>query len=426
MYTSEIATPPVKSRGRASYKHRRARQTSDYPLELSRRPVILIDRVFHSAVIKAPSKAVRKYKTYHPRKKLALLLPGHNEELIIATTIRTAVAAGQSKRDIFVVNDASTDHTARLAIELLGKQNVLTVKRSGKALAVKKAIKKFKIESQYQWLHVADADSIFSSDYFRIYRRKLDTKKYAVAVGFVQSMRGNWISTYRALTYTYSQHVNRRIQSRLGMISVFPGPITCFRTDILQKIDFEANSLTEDFDITLQVHRNNLGKILFIPQAVNYTQDPQTIRDFCRQSQRWQRGFFQGVKKYHIGLHRQRIDISIGFQMLQMLLFLFQICVLFPIILVLTHRWLMIPVAITADFVFNSLIAIWASAAIRRWNLLGALPYFYFLRWLEIAIYLVSGFEILVLKRFQQEAKGWATEGRRYELSASVLQDVTK
>ena len=181
------------------------------------------------------------------KKKLALLLPGHNEELIIQTTIKSAIAAGQAREDIYVVNDASTDKTRLKATELLGKDHVLTVKRSGKAGAVSKAIKKFDIESRYYWLHIADADSVFGKDYFRIYRRKLTGDKYAVAVGFVQSLRGNWISHYRSFTYTYSQHIIRRAQSWFNMISVFPGPITCFRTAIIKDLDFNVDSLTEDF-----------------------------------------------------------------------------------------------------------------------------------------------------------------------------------
>ena len=50
------------------------------------------------------------------RKKLALLLPGHNEELIIETTIRSALKAGQRLLDIYVVDDASTDKTRQAAL----------------------------------------------------------------------------------------------------------------------------------------------------------------------------------------------------------------------------------------------------------------------------------------------------------------------
>ena len=360
------------------------------------------------------------------KKKLALLLPGHNEELIVATTIASAIAAGQRKEDIYVVDDGSDDDTRRIAVGLLGKNNVLSVKRSGKAMAVHKAIQKFDIINRYTWLHVADADSIFSPDYFRAFRKKLDPAKYAVAVGFVQSMRGNWISTYRAMTYTYSQHVNRRIQSWLGMISVFPGPVTCFRTDIIDKLEFGGNSLTEDFDITLQVHRKRLGNIVFIPGAINYTQDPQTLSDFCKQNMRWQRGLFQGIKRYHIGLRAQRIDVSLGFQMAQTLLFLAQILILIPYIIATTGNWMIIPVWVAVDIILNGAIAILCSVAAKRWNLIGALPYFYFLRWTEIGIYLWAAIEVLILGKFKDEFKGWATEGRRYKLSDAAIADIAK
>jgi biofilm PGA synthesis N-glycosyltransferase PgaC len=370
---------------------------------------------------------VRVSKTAQPRRrKLALLLPGHNEELIIATTIQSAINAGQKKEDIYVVDDFSSDKTRKIALSQLGRKNVLSVDRSGKALAVQKAIAHFKLESRYTWLHVADADSIFSPDYFRVYTKKLNAKKYAVALGFVQSMRGNWISTYRALAYTYSQHVNRRVQSWLGMISVFPGPITCFRTDILPKLEFGGESLTEDFDITLQVHRKRLGRILFIPGAVNYTQDPQTLSDFCKQNLRWQRGLFQGIKKYRVGLRPQKIDLSLGFQMAQMVVFLVQICVLIPLVIVTTGSWMIVPVWIAADILINGVVAILASFAAKRWNLLGVLPYFHFLRMLEIGIYLMAFWEIMVLGRFKTTMKGWDVKGRRYKLSADAVADIVK
>lgn len=356
-------------------------------------------------------------------RRLALLLPAYNEELIIASTIRSAIAAGQNKRDIFVVDDSSNDGTRQKAIEILGKDQVLTVKRSGKALAVKKAIKRFGIVSNYRWLHIADADSIFCPDYFRIYRKRLNHNKYAVAVGFVQSMRGNWISDYRAVSYTYSQHVTRRVQAKVGMVSVFPGPITCFRTDILNKLDFDTGSFTEDFDVTLQVHRKRLGKILYIPKAVNYTQDPQTLKDFIKQNSRWQRGFFQGVRKYKIGLRTQLIDLSLGFQMMQAVFYLFQMGVIIPFMIATTGNWKLLPAVIAADFVVTGVITILSSAVIRRWSLIGALPYFYMLRWLEIAIFVVAFIEVYILRRFSDGVRGWGTEGRRYLPNARALQD---
>lgn len=358
------------------------------------------------------------------KRKIALLLPGHNEELIIGTTIQSAISAGQDPQDIFVVDDNSDDKTRAISAAILGEDHVLTVERSGKALAVQKAIKHFDIEGRYIWVHVADADGIFAPGYFSFYKAKLDETKYAVAVGFVQSQRGNWISTYRTLTYTYSQHVYRRLQAKLGMISVLPGPITSYRTDILQYLEFDTTTVTEDFDITLQIHRKNLGKMVFIPKAINYTQEPATWKDFVKQNMRWQRGFWQGVMKYKIGRRGQKIDFSLGFQMAQTFLFLIQIFVFVPIIMFIEHNYLVIPVIVSADIVMYALTAVVAAATTKKWHIFGILPFYYLLHWTEIFIYFYAFTEVVVLRRFKGATKGWGTEGRRYSLNTAVMADV--
>jgi cellulose synthase/poly-beta-1,6-N-acetylglucosamine synthase-like glycosyltransferase len=362
------------------------------------------------------------------KRKLALLLPGHDEELIIQATILSAIAAGQQKQDIFVVDDCSSDQTRAQAIKLLGEKQVLSVERSGKAMAVYQAIKHFKIEKRYEWLHVADSDSVFGKDYFRIYRSKLTGDKYAAAVGFVQSLRGNWISKYRSFTYTYGQHILRRLQSWTNMVSVMPGPITSFRTDIISQLDFDTHSLTEDFDLTLQIHRKRLGWIRFIPEAVNFTQDPQTLRDFCKQTARWQRGFFQGVTKYRIGTRLQTIDGSIAYQMLQLVFYLVEMLVLVPFIIITTGRWIILPAILVSDFTIVCLIGLFSAVMAKRLSILSSLPYFYILRTLELGIFLMAFVEVVVLRRYRSDTsvKGWETEGRRYELDALALKDTAQ
>lgn len=360
------------------------------------------------------------------RKRLALLLPGHNEELIIATTIRSAITAGQKAEDIYVVDDASSDNTRREALKLLPARNVLSVERSGKAGAVLKAIRHFEIERRYTWLHIADADSVFCPNYFRLYRKHLNASKYAAAVGFVQSLRGNWIAKYRCFSYTYGQHIFRRIQGWLGMISVMPGPVTCFRTDILRHLDFQTGSVTEDFDLTLQIHRFKLGNIRFIPEAINYTQDPKTLRDFWGQTLRWQRGFFQGVRRYRICTQPQRIDISIGCTFLETFLYLLQVFVIFPYIIAGPHSKQTLLIIITADFAVLCILAILSALVAKRTSIFAALLYYYPLRFLELIIFFKAFVEVMLLKRLQTTEVGWKTAGRRYKIDDNALRDVAQ
>ena len=361
------------------------------------------------------------------RRRLALVLPAHNEELILAATIRSAVAAGQKLEDIFVVDDASSDTTRQQALMLLPANNVLTVAHSGKAMAVRKAISYFQLEKRYVWMHVADSDSVFGRDYFKLYRNKLNAKKYGVAIGFVQSLRGNAISKYRVLGYTYGQQVVRRVQHFFGMVSVFPGPVTCFRTDLIKEIDFTGDSLTEDFDITLQFHRKKLGGVCYIPKAVNYTQDPLRYRDFWKQTARWYRGFFQGIKKYKIGSRFERIDIGIWYQLIEVMMYILQFVVLVPLTVIATGTWAFVPILFLSDFAMVAVMALYSTVATRRLSIMTALPAFYLLRWSEIVIFIWAFIEVVLLRRYRAKGPvGWQVAGRRYELNAKALKDVAK
>ena len=73
-------------------------------------------------------------------RNIVLIIPAYNEATVIAHTIRTALKAGMDKRDIFVVDDNSSDKTRSIAISILGRKNVMTVERSGKGLAISKIV----------------------------------------------------------------------------------------------------------------------------------------------------------------------------------------------------------------------------------------------------------------------------------------------
>lgn len=359
------------------------------------------------------------------KRRIALLLPAHNEELLIQTTIKSAVDAGQDIQDIYVVDDFSVDSTREKAVELLGESRVLSLERqAGKAMAVKTAIEHFALIGMYSWIHIADADCVFGKNYFQIYRENLNDEKYCVVIGFVQSLHGNWISKYRAFSYTFGQHIYRRLQSYAGMVSVFPGPVTCFRSDIVGELEFDVNSLTEDFDITLQVHRKKLGRIKFIPEAVCYTQDPQTLGDFYRQSLRWMRGFFQGILRHKIGRRAQRIDVAITYQLLEAGLYLTQLFILLPLALIISGNWRILPVIFVLDYLLVAMLGVFSAVMAKRISILHTLPYFYFLRFVELFAFVKAFTEVVVLRRFRITAKGWETVGRRYDLSVKAMKDI--
>jgi poly-beta-1,6-N-acetyl-D-glucosamine synthase len=349
-------------------------------------------------------------------RKLALLIPGYNEELVISHTIQSALAAGMHKRDIYVVSDASTDKTAAIARELLGDDHVLEVERSGKAGAVRKAVAYFGIIERYIWVHVSDADGIFSPTYFKILKAKLDPAKFVAASGYVQSLPGGLISQFRVYEYTWANTIIRRIQAKLGVITVIPGPTSVLRTDVINKLDFETGSLTEDFDITLQIHRFKLGKIQFIPAAKTYTQDPRTFSDFLVQIKRWYRGYFQGVRTYGVGRSLQRIDAYMSFIMLQTIIYGLELVVGLPLILGITHDVSLLAGFFLGEVLIYFSITLGCALTAKRFDIMAAFPVFYVLRLVNLYVFFLSFVEVILLRGFRGHATGWSTAGRRYAI----------
>jgi biofilm PGA synthesis N-glycosyltransferase PgaC len=362
-------------------------------------------------------KLAKKGRVY--KSKLALLIAAHDEELVIEQTIRSAIKAGQAPKHIFVVDDNSTDDTSKIAIGILGEQNVIKVGRSGKGLALTKAAHHFDLVSHYDWIHIADADGAFVQDYFKIFRKALNPK-YAAATGYVRSLPGGTVGQYRVMEYTLGQELHRRFQAMTHTVTVIPGPTSCFRSDIFAKVNFANKSMTEDFDVTIQIHRQKLGKIQFIPKAVAYTQDPRDTADFTKQITRWNRGMMQTIKRHHIGRRVNRIDAYMSYLMIQNFMLFFNYAMIMPFYVHKTGSWHVMAVAFVMDvFLMLSLTVIMGLKAGRN-DIISAFPHIYFLRWLTLYVFLKSFVEVMILRKFKASEGIWGTAGRRYKNTVQV------
>jgi biofilm PGA synthesis N-glycosyltransferase PgaC len=355
------------------------------------------------------------------KRRLALLIAAHNEQLVIGDTIRSAIRAGQPARDIYVVSDGSTDWTVDLANLLLDHDHVLVQSHSGKALAIHRGLAHFRIADRYDWVHLADADGVFTRRYFPELKRRL-SRRFVAATGHVQSLKGGWVSKYRTFEYTLGLEIFRRVQAVLGTIPVIPGATCILRTDILDRLDFTRPSLTEDMDITVQIHRAHLGRIAYIPGARAFTQDPKDFGDYIKQVLRWYRGGWQVMRRHRIGLRPSKIDAYMGWMVAQEFILAVEITA-FPLWSWWSQNYGPLALMFLYDLLVVFLITIWASVLNRRPDIIVAFPLFYFLRFVNLFAFFKAWYEIAVLHRFGQEESGWTTTGRRYVIAPDALLD---
>lgn len=353
------------------------------------------------------------------RKKrfMALVIAAYNEELVLEHTIRSAIRSGVSAEDIYVVDDASVDETPNIARRLVGVHNVLTVNRRGKGGALTEIVNDLKLTTRYHWIHVADADGEFEEQYFNELYNNLDPE-CAAATGYVTSLPGSYVSKYRTFEYAIGMEIVRRFQSLVGAITIIPGPTSVFRADTFDNINFGTGALCEDFDVTLQIHRKNLGKIQFIPTAIVRTQDPGTLRDFTRQITRWNRGVMQMLVAHKIGRQASRVDVYLLYQVYQSLSFAVFCFIILPIMTIWTENTLLVAVALVTDIAVMFFSVIFAAMRTGKWEIIQSFPITYGMRWLQLGVFIKSFIEVVFLRKFRTASDGWETVARRSQAAA--------
>lgn len=350
---------------------------------------------------------------------LALLVAAHNEELVLGNTLQSAINAGMKAEHIYVVDDNSSDKTSLVAKCIIPASNVIKVRRSGKGLALTKAARKFDLTSRYRWIHIADADGAFSPNYFAVFRRELRIKN-AAATGYIKSLPGKRISEYRVFEYTIGMEIHRRLQSWLNVMPVIPGPTSCFRADVFAKVNFDNKSLTEDFDVTMQLHRQKLGRIQFIPDAIAYTQDPRNMQDFTKQITRWNRGGLMSMRRHKIGRKPTLLDAYLTYTILQNFLFFLCYAVWVPYLSISRHNNSYFAAAFVLDVFITYIMALLVAMRSKRWDSLSAFPIVYVLRWVSLGVFLKTFFEVIVLRRFRSHHGAWENSStRRYAVVVS-------
>ena len=76
------------------------------------------------------------------------------------------------------------------------------------------------------------------------------------------------------------------------------------------QLEWSSDTIVEDMDCTIQVHRKKLGRIIYQKRAIVSTQDPRTIRDYIKQMYRWHSGAWQVGLKYEMLTGLNKIDLE--------------------------------------------------------------------------------------------------------------------
>jgi cellulose synthase/poly-beta-1,6-N-acetylglucosamine synthase-like glycosyltransferase len=327
--------------------------------------------------------------------KFCVIVAAKDEKLGIGKTVRSILAAGVNQADVYVMDDGSRDGTGGIAGSY-GVNVLRNEKNIGKAKSILRATEHWSLTDNYGVVCLMDADTEVNLDYFRVCIAEFRDPEVAAVCGRALSVPHNWLTAYRSLAYWISHAIYKGGQSNMGVVTVVPGCAASFRADVFAQLEWNSDTIVEDMDCTIQVHRKKLGKIIYQPQALVFTQDPNNLHGYVKQMYRWDVGAWQVGKKYGMLSGLSKIDLEYKLLMGEGVFFA-TIILLSPLWLIITPVWAGRIVA--GEFAFQVLLATICAICDRRADVLTSCLVFPLVRFIDCSVFLAAFWGVMVRQR---------------------------
>jgi cellulose synthase/poly-beta-1,6-N-acetylglucosamine synthase-like glycosyltransferase len=267
-------------------------------------------------------------------------VPAYNEAATIAASVRSLLQLDYPDFEIVVVNDGSTDATLDVLVRefglrlfpeayrvLLPVQRVRGLYRSphhphlrvldkangGRADALNAGIN----AAQRGLVCMVDADSILLRDSLqRIVRPFMQdptvvacggtvriSNSCRIARGYLEEVDvpRNWLARIQVVEYLRGFLYGRLGWTLLNALPLISGAFGLFRrAAVVEAGGMSVSTIGEDMELVLRLHRRmrmqqQPYRIVFVPDAVCWTEAPESMRVLRSQRTRWQRGLMESL-----------------------------------------------------------------------------------------------------------------------------------
>lgn len=233
----------------------------------------------------------------YPEPCVSILIPAYNEEKVIVKTIGSILDSDYSgKMEVVVVDDGSSDRTGDV-VSAIDDPRVRLIRQpnQGKAHALQNAVD----STENEILVFVDADTRFERDAIRhLVAAFHDTKIGAVSGHARVGNLRTFLARCQDLEYVSGFNLDRRAYAAWNCITVAPGAISAIRRSaILAAGGFSYETLAEDTDLTLSIHKAGY-RVEYQPKAIAHTEAPETFATLAKQRFRWAYGTLQCTWKH--------------------------------------------------------------------------------------------------------------------------------
>ncbi len=239
--------------------------------------------------------------------RLAVIVPAHDEELMLAETLKSLQAQSYpaERYEIFVVADNCTDRTAEIARSLgatvLERTNLA---ERGKGYALNFAISHLLTSPDVpDGFLIVDADTCVSSELLSAMNIRLASgagpsglSAWQARYGVLNSQDG-WRAALMAGAFDLVNHVKPMGREMLGLSVGLKGNGMAFSRALAAQIPWSGGSLTEDLDYGLEMARRFHVRVGYAPEVTVLAQMPADGTQASSQRARWEEGRARMVRE---------------------------------------------------------------------------------------------------------------------------------
>jgi hyaluronan synthase len=234
---------------------------------------------------------------------LSIVISVRNEEEAIARTVDTCYATDYpaDKREVLVVNDGSTDGTARVLEELQKKHadlKVCTLPPSGKRAAMAVGVRKARGEI----IVFVDSDTFLFPDSLRNIVCGFEDPSLGASAGYteVENANKNALTGLQEVRYFVSYRLLKSSESLFDCVTCCPGCLSAYRRAYV--MEFLEPWLTQTFlgapatfgdDRSLTNFILRKYRVIYNDHAVASTLVPETWGHYMRQQVRWKKSWLR-------------------------------------------------------------------------------------------------------------------------------------
>ena len=269
---------------------------------------------------------------------ISLLVPMYNEEPVCVESVRALLGVSYPSRQILVINDGSKDGTVARLVEAFELVEMPRLPTSALHHAAVRATYRSRLDPALWLIDKAnggkadalnaglaycqtplfcmlDGDSLLAEDaLLRAAQPFLEDASTVAVGGTIGIVNGStvrngrvlglrmpraWLARFQALEYIRAFAAARVGWSSLNALMIISGAFGLFRREPVVAIGgLDEDTVGEDMELVMRLHRYHLDRripyrIGYAPDAVSWTECPESAAVLGRQRDRWHRGLAQ-------------------------------------------------------------------------------------------------------------------------------------